>query len=432
MKPEQQKTAKILLAASLVIVMLGFGIALPLMSFYIIHFKASGSALGLMMSLYSLMQFLFAPMWGRLSDRIGRKPVLLTGIFGYFLAFILQGLSQDIVQFTLSRTLAGVLSSAALPTAMAYIADITTPEDRSKGVGLMGASMGLGMIFGPMLGGLLTGISLPLPGWLTPLLQVTTDPSTGKLINLSIPFFASALLALLAAPFIHLFLPESLPAEARKHHVDAKRDPFFRSLTAGLKGPSGFLMAMAFLLAFALANMESVFSLYGGQHFSMGPSEVGLLMGGLGLVSVIEQGIVIGPLTRRFGETRIIKGGLLVGILGFIGMALASVKPMLIISALVFNMGNVLLAPSVTSLISKRARGGQGTAMGMNNSFQALGRGIGPLWAGFAYDMTATLSFWTGALVQLLALVYAFKVFGSSFNTLPVDPTEAAPASGLD
>ena len=296
----------------------------------------------------------------------------------------------------------------------------------------MGASMGLGMIFGPMLGGLLTGISLPLPGWLTPLLQVTTDPSTGKLINLSIPFFASALLALLAAPFIHLFLPESLPAEARKHHVDAKRDPFFRSLTAGLKGPSGFLMAMAFLLAFALANMESVFSLYGGQHFSMGPSEVGLLMGGLGLVSVIEQGIVIGPLTRRFGETRIIKGGLLVGILGFIGMALASVKPMLIISALVFNMGNVLLAPSVTSLISKRARGGQGTAMGMNNSFQALGRGIGPLWAGFAYDMTATLSFWTGALVQLLALVYAFKVFGSSFNTLPVDPTEAAPASGLD
>jgi DHA1 family multidrug resistance protein-like MFS transporter len=113
-------------------------------------------------------------------------------------------------------------------------------------------------------------------------------------------------------------------------------------------------------------------------------------------------------------------------------MALASVKPMLIISALVFNMGNVLLAPSVTSLISKRARGGQGTAMGMNNSFQALGRGIGPLWAGFAYDMTATLSFWTGALVQLLALVYAFKVFGSSFNTLPVDPTEAAPASGLD
>ena len=425
MKPEQQNTAKILLAASLVIVMLGFGIALPLMSFYIIHFKASGSALGLMMSLYSLMQFVFAPMWGRLSDRIGRKPVLLTGIFGYFLAFVLQGLSQDIVQFTLSRTLAGVLSSAALPTAMAYIADITTPEDRSKGVGLMGASMGLGMIFGPMLGGILTGLSLSLPAWLTPLLQVTTDPSTGKLINLSIPFFASALLALLAAPFIMVFLPESLRPEDRKAAPAGQRESRFSFIINGLKGPTGFLMAMAFLLAFALANMESVLSLYGGQHFSMGPSEVGLMMGGLGLVSVIEQGIVIGPLTRRFGETRIIQGGLLVGILGFIGMALAASKPMLIVSALIFNMGNVLLAPSVTSLISKRTRDGQGAAMGMNNSFQALGRGIGPLWAGFAYDMTATLSFWTGALVQAIALVYAFKVFGSSINTVSVDSVEA-------
>ncbi len=426
MKPEQQKTAKILLAASLVIVMLGFGIALPLMSFYIIHFNASGSALGLMMSLYSLMQFVFAPMWGRLSDRIGRKPVLLTGIFGYFLAFVLQGLSQDIVQFTLSRTLAGVLSSATLPTAMAYIADITSPEDRSKGVGLMGASMGLGMIFGPMLGGILTGLSLTLPAWLTPLLQVTTDPSTGKLINLSIPFFASALLALLAAPFIMVFLPESLRPEDRMAAPAGKRESRFSFVINGLKGPTGFLMAMAFLLAFALANMESVLSLYGGQHFSMGPSEVGLLMGGLGLVSVIEQGIVIGPLTRRFGETRIIQGGILVGIVGFIGMALAAAKPALIVSALVFNMGNVLLAPSVTSLISKRTRDGQGAAMGMNNSFQALGRGIGPLWAGFAYDMTATLSFWTGALVQAIALVYAFKVFGSSFNTVPVESVETA------
>jgi DHA1 family multidrug resistance protein-like MFS transporter len=289
----------------------------------------------------------------------------------------------------------------------------------------MGASMGLGMIFGPMLGGLLTGISLTLPGWLTPLLQVTTDPSTGNLINLSIPFFASALLALLAAPFIMIFLPESLHPEDRKATPVAKRESKFSFVINGLKGPTGFLMAMAFLLAFALANMESVLSLYGGQHFSMGPSEVGLLMGGMGLVSVIEQGVVIGPLSRKFGETRIIEGGLLVSIAGFIGMALAVNKPWLVVSALVFNMGNVLLAPSVTSLISKRTRDGQGAAMGMNNSFQALGRGIGPLWAGFAYDMTATLSFWTGALVQLIALIYAFKVFGSSFNTGSVESTEA-------
>jgi MFS transporter, DHA1 family, multidrug resistance protein len=427
-KLEQQKMAKIILAASLVIVMLGFGIAIPLMPFYIIHFNASGSTLGLMMSLYSLMQFLFAPMWGRLSDRIGRKPVLLIGIGGYFLAFILQGISQNIIEFTVSRTLAGILSSATLPTAMAYMADITPLEDRSKGVGLMGAAMGLGMIFGPMLGGLLTGVHISLPAAITSLLQVTTDPSSGQLINLSIPFFASALLALTAIPFIAVLLPESMHPANRVIGKAEKRDSLLSSLLSGLRGSSGFLLALAFLLAFAMANMESVLALYGGKRFSMGPTEIGLLMGGLGIISVIEQGVIIGPLSRRFGEMRIIQGGLLIGIAGFIGMALSPDKWALVISSLVFNMGNVLLAPSVTSLISKRAKSGQGAAMGLNNSFQALGRATGPLWAGFAYDLYSTLSFWSGALIQLAAFFYTLKFFGGKYSAEAVSVLQTVPS----
>ena len=353
--------------------MLGFGIAIPLMPFYIIHFNASGSTLGLMMSLYSLMQFLFAPMWGRLSDRIGRKPVLLIGIGGYFLAFMLQGLSQNLFQFTVTRTLAGILSSATLPTAMAYIADITPMEDRSKGVGMMGAAMGVGMIFGPMLGGFLTGVHLPIPESIGQFLQVTRDVSTGELINLSIPFFASALLALLALPFIALFLPESLHPENRITSKVEKRESQYSVLLTGLRGPSGFLLALAFLLAFALANMESVLALYGGKHFSMGPSEIGLLMGGLGIVSVIGQGVIIGPLTRRFGETRIIQVGLLISIFGFLGMAVLSSKWGLVASAMVFNMGNVLLAPSVTSLISKRAHFRAGGSHGIEQFLSGTG-----------------------------------------------------------
>jgi len=421
LKPEKQNTAKIILAVSLVIVMLGFGIAIPLMPYYIIHFNASGFALGLMMSLYLFMQFLFAPMWGRLADRIGRKPVLLIGIGGYFLAFLLQGLSQNLMEFTAARTLAGILSAATLPAAMAYIADITPLEERSKGVGLMGAAMGLGMIFGPMLGGLLTSFQPTLPAGITALLQVTTDPSNGKLINLSIPFFASAVLALAAMPFIHLLLPESLPAEKRKSGSVVSKTSRLSSLLVGLRGSSGFLFALAFLLAFALANMESVLALYGGKRFAMGPAEIGLLMGGLGLISVIEQGVVIGPLSKRFGETRIIQGGLLIGIAGFLGMALFTVKWGLLVSAFVFNIGNVLLAPSVTSLVSKRAKSGQGEAMGMNNSFQALGRAVGPLWAGFAFDLVPTLSFWTGALIQAAAFFYTMKFFGGVFSAALVD-----------
>jgi MFS family permease len=132
------KTSLVLLAATLVIVMIGFGIAIPLMPYYITHFDASGTSLGLMMALYSLMQFIFAPMWGRVSDRVGRKPVLLIGIAGFAFSFIAQGLSQNLFQFIAIRTLAGAISSATLPTAMAFIADTTTPEDRSAGVGMLG------------------------------------------------------------------------------------------------------------------------------------------------------------------------------------------------------------------------------------------------------------------------------------------------------
>jgi DHA1 family multidrug resistance protein-like MFS transporter len=424
----EHKTAKIILVASLVIVMLGFGIAIPLMPFYIIHFNASGSTLGLMMSLYSLMQFIFAPMWGRLSDRIGRKPILLIGIGGYFLAFMFQGISQNIIQFLISRTLAGILSSAALPTAMAYIADITAPEERSKGVGMMGAAMGIGMIFGPLLGGVLAGIQVPVPDTISPYLQVMRDVSTGDLINLSIPFFASAFLALLALPFIGMFLPESLRPEDRIIGRIENTDSRLFSLLSGLRGPSGFLLALAFLLAFALANMESVLALYGGKKFAMGPSEIGFLMGGLGITSVIGQGFVIGPITRRFGERRIIQGGLVTGILGFLGMAALPFKAGLITSALVFSAGNVLLAPSITSLISKQAKSGQGEAMGLNNSFQALGRGIGPLWAGFAFDIYSTLSFWSGALVQLIAFIFTLQFFRkelvSEFQVTDLIPTQ--------
>ena len=404
--PKSNRPALAVLFASLVIVMLGFGIAIPLMPFYITHFNASGTALGLMIALYSFMQFLFAPLWGRLSDRIGRKPVLLIGIAGFAVAFFLQGIAQTLLWFILARSLAGVLSSAALPTAMAYVADTTTAENRARGVGMMGAAMGLGMIFGPLLGGLLAHANPALPAGITALLQTTTDPATGETINLSLPFFVSGLLALAALPLIAFLLPESLPAGQRGAQAAAEGNRFAH-LLVGLRGPSGFLYALAFLLAFALANMEAVLALYGAARFGMGPAQVGFIMGGMGILSVIQQGAVIGPLTRTVGEARVVQGGLAIGIAGFAGLALAPTLWLYAGAALLFTAGNVLLQPSVTALISKRAVDGQGAAMGLNNSFQALGRATGPLWAGFAFDLTATLSFWTGALVQAIALYYA-------------------------
>jgi MFS family permease len=189
----------------------------------------------------------------------------------------------------------------------------------------------------------------------------------------------------------------------------------------------GFLFLLSFLMTFALSNMEAVLALYGAQKFGMGPADVGLLMGALGVMAVIMQGGVIGPLTRRVGESNIIKGGLVVSMVGFAMLALAASRLALIAGALVMNGGNVLLQPSVTSLISKRAQTGQGTAMGMNNSFQSLGRAVGPLWAGFAYDIHNTLSFWTGAAVQFIALLYGMRML----NRDAAD-AQAAAATGAE
>lgn len=413
----------LILFASLVIVMLGFGIFVPIMPFYVTHFGASGQALGFLMAIYSVMQFLFAPVWGRLSDRIGRKPVLLLGVAGFGISFTLQAFSQNLTQLFLTRALAGVLSSATLPTALAFIADTTPPSERSSGMGLMGAAMGLGMIFGPLVGGPLTEMQLPLPPALAGLMQFTTDPSTGAQLDLSLPFLASGLFALITIPIAAAFLPESLPPERRQ--VGRIAGPSQLNLISdALRGPMAFLFVTSFLLAFAMANLESVLGLFSKDRFAMGPSGVGMVMGLIGVLSVIQQGLVIGPLTRRIGEERVLRSGLLISVAGLVGLALAPEMGQMIAMAAVFNAGNALLRPSVASLISQRARTGQGVAMGLENSFMSLGRVVGPIWGGLAYDVHGTLPFWTAALIQAVA-------FGLSFRLMRQEAPVEAVVPGL-
>jgi MFS transporter, DHA1 family, multidrug resistance protein len=406
---KSQRASVAILFACLVIVMLGFGIVMPLVPFYVSHFGASGSAVGVVVSIYSFMQFIFAPLWGRLSDRIGRKPVLLIGIAGYAIAFVFQAFAQNLAMFLAARALAGILSSATLPTAMAYAADTSHEDDRSGAIGQMGAAIGLGMVFGPMLGGVLTKLVLPFPPAFQALLQTMIDPSTGQLISLSMPYLGSALIATIAAILVMAFLPESLPA-SRRYVAPRQSGSRLAQLAGALRGPLGFLFVMAFLVSFALANMESVLGLYGKDAFNMGPADVGMLMGAIGLLTAFQQGVLIRPLTRRYGERRVLQIGLVIGMLGFIGLALWRAQWGMIISAVVFNGGNALLWPSVSALISKRSQGGQGAAMGLAQSFQSLGRATGPLWAGVAYDVSGMLPFITGAVMQLIAFVVSLRV----------------------
>ncbi|MBI4789571.1 MAG: MFS transporter [Chloroflexi bacterium] len=388
----------LILFASLFIVMLGFGIVIPIMPFYVTYFGASGEALGVVMASYSLMQFVFAPFWGRWSDRVGRKPVLLIGLIGFAISFVLQGLARDVVQLTLARGVAGMLSSATLPVAFAFIGDTTSEDDRSGGMGMMGAAIGLGMIFGPLLGGPLGDIALPLP------------------------FFAAAFFALAAAAFAWRLLPESLPLDKRIEHKPGGPSRA-RVLIDALRGPMAFLFVMSFLLAFALTNFEAVLGLFGLDRFELGPAQVGYLLGAYGFLGALMQGAMIGPLTRKIGEVRVLQLGLIASVIGFVGTALAMQMWSFVIFSALFNAGNALLRPSVASLISQRATSGQGVAMGLENSFMSLGRVVGPLWAGYAYDARQEYPFFTGAILLTLAFGVSLFLIGQK---LPVRDREMA------
>lgn len=394
----------VILFFTLVVVMLGFGMVIPILPFYVQHFGAGGSALGGLMASYAVVQFILAPIWGSLSDSHGRKPILLIGIAGNAAAQLLYGLSTELWMLFAARILAGLLSSATLPTAMAYIGDSTANRDRSKGMGILGAAMGIGMVLGP-------GIA----GWL------------GS-YSLSWPFFLAAFLSVIAFSLAIILLPESLPQNQHVTSSQKVRGPQLKEMWNALFSPVGLLLFMAFLLTFGLTNFEAVFGLYANEKYGSGPAEVGWLLTFVGLISAIVQGVLTGPLTRRWGEVNIIKLALVGTAIGFVLMLLAQNVPALIITMGFFILSNAMLNPSVSSLVSQRSTVKQGVAMGLNNSFQSLGRMTGPLWAGFIFDVDIHLPYLTGAFIMLAGFLLTRLTWKQEAMTQPqTDQTDTIP-----
>lgn len=369
----------LILFFTMVVMMLGFGIVIPIMPFYVEHFGAGGSELGLMMAIFSLMQFIFSPIWGDLSDRYGRKPVLVAGVLGNALSLVLFALAPNMTWLIIFRGLGGMLSAATLPTAMAFISDSTSAENRGGGMGIIGAAMGVGMIIGPGLG-----------GWM------------GQ-VSLTAPFYLAAALSLLAMLLIWAFLPESHPVEHRVTGGRRVRGPQLGLMWQSLRGPLGFLLFLAFLVNFGLANFEGIFGLYAQERFGYGPSEVGTIMTVIGLISVIIQGVITGLATRKLGEVRVILLSLIGSALGFGLMLVAFDFVTVLLTVAFFVFSNAMLRPVLASLTSKMTDGGQGMALGMNNAFQSLGRVVGPMLAGLLFDYNIDLPYTSAALIMLVS-----------------------------
>ena len=391
----------VILFITLVIMMMGFGIIIPILPDLVIKYGGSGMAMGILMAIFSLMQFLFSPMWGGLSDRFGRKPILMLGVFGNAISMLALGLSTQLWMLFAARGLAGILSSATLPTAMAYISDSTDEKSRGGGMGVIGAAMGLGMILGPGTGGMLSAISLHAP------------------------FYFAAGLSMLAMLAIWLFLPESLADEKRETSVRLQ-GPQIKAMWESLFGPLAFLFIAAFMISFAVTNFEGIYAYYAKERYGYGPKTIGAILFAIGWVSVIAQGALTGIATRKFGEVNVIKASLIASVAGFLVMLLANNLTTVILTASIFILANAMLRPAVSSLISQRTTQGQGIAMGLNNAYMSLGRVVGPLWAGAVIDINLFFPFITGAAVMLMGFIASLIYLKDTSSTTAKPAIESA------
>jgi len=315
--------------------LVGFGLVIPLLPFYAVRFGGSPQQVTMLLAVYSLMSLLAAPLWGRLSDRIGRRPVLIASLLAGCLAYLWMGWASALWMLFAARALAGA-GAGNIAAAQAYIADMTKPEERARGMGMIGAAFGLGFIFGPALGGMLAG-------------------SEAATADLATPAWVAAGLSALALAGVVVLLPESRTVAARR--ATAARSRLAAILEAWRRPVLARLMLIFFLAILAFSGMESTFALWAMRQFGWGPGQVGYVFAYVGVLSAVLQGGLIGRLSRQFGEERLLSCGLALIAVGLLLLP-AAVRIWLlapVLAALAIGMG--LMQPSLSSLISRRAGG---------------------------------------------------------------------------
>lgn len=387
--------------------LLGFGILIPILpTFAQNELFMNETMIGLSVGIFSLMQFLFNPLWGRLSDVYGRKPILIFGLAGNTISYIVTGLVlagvwKSVLLLFVSRALAGFFS-ANIGAAMAYISDVTPPKDRAKGMGLIGAAFGLGFVFGPVIGGILAGE-----------------------FGYGTPTFLSAGLSLLALILTFMFVNESLPPEMRRKGkstggFNVKNG--MNKLLSALKHPHvGFLILLYFVIVFSISNIFSTFQLFAEskEGFSFGIKEVSYLFAYSGLIGALTQGVLIRPIVKRFDERKVfIAGCFMMGIgLGTIPFSNHHIG-LLLASIFFMSSGNGLCLSIGLGLISKFSNPNeQGGILGLTQSLASFARFIGPSWAGFVYHYISYMApFLTGGLVMMGATVMSLKLLKDKYK----------------
>jgi DHA1 family tetracycline resistance protein-like MFS transporter len=382
--------------------LIGFGIVIPVLPFYVegTRFNATPRAVGLLFASYSIMQLIFTPILGRLSDKYGRRPILFLSLLGTGLGFLILGFATSLWMLFAGRIIDGI-TGGNISTAQAYIADVTTPENRAKGMGMVGAAFGLGFIFGPAIGGILSR-------W-----------------GINIPFLFAAGLAFSNAILLYFTLPETVTPD-HPARTSAATGRWSQLLQALKQTKLAFILLILFLFVVAFSVMTTSFGLFTMYRFGYDAHDTGWLFVFVGVIGAIIQGGLIGRLVKRFGEMPLVIAGALLFTASLFTIPLTGphtgLAALLLVGA-TFAVGNSLATPSLTGLASKSVgRGEQGGVLGVTQSVASLARTVGPLISSaLIYSAMATygtdrrmhnmsdhslfVTFWTAAAIMFAAFL---------------------------
>lgn len=398
--PQQYKTKyptrpRFRLSPTLVIILTifiditGFGIVIPLLPFYATSFQAGSAALGILVASFAVMQFVFAPLLGRLSDRVGRKPILMISIATSAASFMLFALANSFLILLLSRMVAGMATEAAI--AQAYMADVTQEEDRAAGMGRLGAAFGVGFIIGPAIGGALSVLGFWAPG------------------------AAAVILTLLNLLFVFFFLPESLD----RGQEDLRRESYVTGgylggLRSALATPLiGATLTIVFIIILAFSAIPVIAPLLGVSFFGWGAVEMSYVFMYIGLVQIVLQGFLFGKLVRKFSEDKFIVFGPLLMSVGMLTMPMVPSILVFLVSITMIALGIGILDAAIPSFISKRTlKSEQGGMLGVSQSVSSIARVPGPLIGGFVFEFVGLVApFLLSSALLIVAFTLGCRIF---------------------
>lgn len=385
MAEQTNKFALFVLMFNMFIAFSGIGLIIPIMPEYLETFGAAGQALGFLVAILSFSQFIFSPIAGNMSDKHGRKHLIIFGLVIFGLSQLMFGMVDELWLLFVARFFTGLGSAFLVPPTMAFVADVTTYEDRGKGMSFLGAAISLGFMIGPGIGGYLSNVSLQFP------------------------FYAATAVALISALISFFALPNIKPVpQLEPSGAPRVQENLLQQMKRSVHTSYFVLLIIVFVFSFGLANFQSTITLYMDKHFNYSPATISIVLTFGGLAGVIVQTFFVSRLFKMFGEIKIILVNLIVAALSLFAVLFVSEFWAILTVSTIFSTATTLIRPAVNTLISKFAGAEQGFAAGMNNAYMSLGNMIGPALAGVLFDIDMTYPYYVGTVILLISFGISF------------------------